>query len=120
MAKDLLKKIGIGFTTGILCGLLASGGGLILVPCIAKYFNKSEKESRTTSIFCILTMVVTSIIVYHNLEKTDFKIAIYSAIGGVIGSTIGTKLLSKISDKILTAIFIIFTIYAAVMLLIKK
>ncbi len=120
MNKNLLKKAFIGFITGVLCGLFSSGGGLILVPYISNFFNKNEKEARAISIFCILIMVVTSIIVYHNFERPDLKIAIYSAIGGVIGSIIGTKILEKISDKILTAIFILFTIYAAIMLFIKK
>ena len=120
MKKDLLKKIAIGFITGMLCGLFSSGGGLILVPFIAKMLNKSEKESRAISIFCILIMVITSIIMYHNLEKPDLKIALYCAIGGILGAIIGTKIMSKLNDKVLTAIFIIFTFYAAITLLVKN
>ena len=120
MSKDLIKKICVGFATGILCGLFSSGGGLILVPFITNFLNKSEKESRAISIFCILIMVGACIIVYHNFEKTDLKIAIFSAIGGVIGAIIGTKIMSKINDKILVAIFIVFTIYSSIMLFIKK
>lgn len=120
MYRDLFKKLAIGFITGVLCGLFSSGGGLILVPFITKFLAKSEKKSRAISIFCILIMVGTCIIIYHNLEKPNVKTAIYCAAGGVIGAIIGTKIMTKINDKILVAIFILFTIYASITLFVKS
>lgn len=54
------KKIIIGLLAGIISGLFASGGGMILVPAFMYLLNMKDVESRATSVICILPMVVTS------------------------------------------------------------
>ena len=50
------KNIIIGFVAGIICGLFASGGGMILVPGFIYLLNLKDVEARATSAFCILPM----------------------------------------------------------------
>ena len=74
--KEILKKIFdkkliiIGSIAGLFSGLLASGGGLIIVPMLVLIYKMSEKESRAETIFCIFPMVITSMIIYG---KTQFN-----------------------------------------------
>ena len=55
-----VKKIVVGLVAGIISGLFASGGGMILVPAFLYILKLQEKQARATSIFCILPMVIAS------------------------------------------------------------
>ena len=115
-----MKKVKVsivGLLTGLLCGLFASGGGLILVPAFVYIFKLTEKEARAMSVFCILPMVLASLFFYQKAEYMDWKLGILCGIGGIIGGTIGAKLLKRINDKYLIIMFIIFLIYSAISML---
>lgn len=112
-----VKVIIVGLLTGFLCGLFASGGGLILVPAFVYIFKLTEKEARAMSVFCILPMVLASLFFYQKAEYMDWKLGILCGIGGIIGGTIGAKLLKKMNDKYLILIFIVFLVYAAISIL---
>lgn len=111
--KQLLCKILIGFFAGIISGLFASGGGMILVPSFIYLLKMEDVEARATSVVCILPIVVTSGIFYYTNNYIDWKIGMLCAIGGVAGGIVGAKLLNKLSDKYLKIIFTIFLIYAS-------
>lgn len=109
-----MLDIFIGAFAGFISGFFGAGGGLILVPAFT-YINKlNEKESRATSILCILPLVTISFLIYMNYKQLDWKIGIKSAIGGIIGAIIGSCLLKKINNQILNGMFSIFLIYAAI------
>lgn len=113
MKKEFLYKALIGFFSGIISGLFASGGGMIIVPAFIYVLKMKDVEARATSVLCILPMVVTSGIFYYKNNYIDWKVGILCAIGGIIGGVIGAKLLNKISEKYLKIAFTIFLIYAS-------
>ena len=76
----MIKKIIIGFCAGIVTGLFGSGGGMILVPVFTFILGLKEKETRATSIFCILPLVCISSIFYLNASYIDWKICILCAV----------------------------------------
>ena len=115
--KNNIKILLVGLITGILSGLFASGGGLVLVPAFVYIFKLTEKQARAMSVFCILPMCITSAIMYNRTNYIDWKLGILCGIGGIIGGLIGAKLLKKINDKYLILIFIAFLIYASVSML---
>lgn len=115
----MLKKIIIGFIAGIISGFFASGGGLILVPAFVYFFKLNEKQSRATSIFAVLPMVIISGILYNSGTEFDWTMGIKCAIGGIIGGFIGAKLLNKASPIILKILFIIFLLYTSIRMIIK-
>ena len=115
----MLKKIIIGFIAGIISGFFASGGGLILVPAFVYFFKLNEKQSRATSIFAVLPMVIISGILYNSGTDFDWTMGIKCAIGGIIGGFIGAKLLNKASPIILKILFIIFLLYTSIRMIIK-
>ena len=115
--KIFLKKAFIGFLSGIISGIFASGGGLILVPLFTKFLHLSDKEARATTIFCILPMVITTALFYNSKSYLDLNLGIYCAIGGIFGGIIGSTILNKINSKYLKLIFSIFLLYSGIKLI---
>ena len=113
MKKEFLYQLFIGVFAGIVSGLLASGGGMILVPTFIYILKISEVEARATSVLCILPMVVTSGIFYYTNNYIDWKIGVLCAIGGIIGGIVGAKLLNQLPTRYLKIAFTIFLIYAS-------
>lgn len=111
---EYLKRILIGISAGIISGLFAAGGGMIVVPALIHIFDLDDAKARATSVFAILPMVITSGIFYYRNNYIDWNIGIKCAIGGIVGGFIGAKLLKKLSSKILRILFIMFLIYTSV------
>lgn len=114
-----MKTALIGVISGIISGMFASGGGLILVPMYTYVFKLNEKEARATSLFCILPMVILTAVIYSQNNFVEWNIGIKCALGGVIGGIIGGKLLNKIPDKYLQIAFIIFLLYAGISIIMR-
>lgn len=113
MKKESIYIILIGLFAGIISGLFASGGGMILVPAFIYLLKMGDVEARATSVICILPMVVTSGIFYYKNNYMDWKIGLLCAIGGIIGGVVGAKLLNKVPIKYLKMAFTVFLIYAS-------
>lgn len=92
----MLKEILIGLLAGTVTGLFGSGGGMILVPAFTFILKLGEKESRATSVFCILPMVCASSIFYFNSSYIDFKMGLLCAVGGGIRWIFWLKTFTKI------------------------
>lgn len=111
---DTIKQIIVGSFSGVISGLFAAGGGMIVVPALIHIFKLEDNKARATSIFSILPMVITSGIFYYKNNYVDWNIGIKCAIGGIAGGFIGAKLLKKLSTKVLRILFIIFLIYTSI------
>ena len=112
-SKNNFKKILIGVSAGVISGLFTAGGGLILVPAFMYMLKMEPKKARSTSIFCILPMVITSSFFYYKGNYINWKTAILCGIGGAIGGYLGAKLLKKLPEKILKIVFTAFLIYVS-------
>lgn len=110
----MLKKIIVGLIAGVISGLFAAGGGMIVVPALIHLFNLEDSKARATSVFAILPMVVASGIFYYKNDYVDWNLGIKCAIGGIVGGIIGAKLLKKMSNKVLRILFIIFLAYTSI------
>ena len=85
MVQDnMLKKIIIGFISGLISGFFGAGGGLVLVPALVHLVGLEEKEARATSVFAILPMTVTSMFFYSKANYIDWSLGVKCAIGGMI------------------------------------
>lgn len=113
MKKEIIYQLFIGIFAGIVSGLFASGGGMILVPSFIYILKTTDVEARATSVFCILPMVVTSGIFYYTNNYIDWKIGVLCAIGGIIGGIVGAKLLNRLPERYLKIAFTLFLIYAS-------
>ena len=107
----MLKKILIGLSAGIICGLFGTGGGMILVPAFIYMLKIEPKKARSTSLSCMLVMVIASSFFYYRNNYINWNAGLVCAIGGIIGGYIGAKLLKKVPDYILKIAFVFFIIY---------
>ena len=114
----MFKKITIGLIAGVISGLFAAGGGMIVVPALIHLFKLEDSKARATSVFAILPMVIASGIFYYKNDYIDWNLGIKCAIGGIIGGVIGAKLLKKMPTKVLRILFIVFLIYTSVKMII--
>ncbi len=114
----MLKKVTIGFLAGLVSGLFASGGGLILLPAFVYILKETEAKARATTIFCILPLVIISGIGYYNNNLINWDIAVKCAFGGIIGGIVGSKVLNKIPDILLKISFTFFLIYTSIKMII--
>ncbi len=114
----MFKKITIGLIAGVISGLFAAGGGMIVVPALIHLFKLEDSKARATSVFAILPMVIASGIFYYKNDYIDWNLGIKCAIGGIIGGVIGAKLLKKMSTKVLRILFIIFLTYTSIKMII--
>lgn len=110
----MLKKISIGVISGVISGLFAAGGGMIVVPALIHIFKLEDAKARATSVFAILPMVVVSGLFYYKNNYINWSLGIKCAFGGIIGGIIGAKLLKKISNKVLRILFVIFLAYTSI------
>ena len=92
----MIKKIIIGFIAGVVSGLFATGGGMIVVPALVYMLGLEEGKARATSLFVILPMVITSGIFYYQNDYIDWKIGILCAIGGMKGWFLGSNNIKNI------------------------
>jgi len=109
----MYKKILLGIIAGVISGLFAAGGGMVVVPSFIHIFKMDEAEARATSVFAILPMVITSGFFYYESNYINWTIGIKCAIGGIIGGIVGAKLLKKLPDWILRIVFIILLAYTS-------
>ena len=116
---DKIKKGIIGFIAGIICGLFASGGGLILVPAFINILKIEDKLARGTATACILPMVLVSSFLYYKANFINWKYGILCAIGGIIGGITGTILLKKVPTKYVRIIFTIFLLSVSLKMLLR-
>lgn len=113
MVKNFLKEVVIGLLAGFVSGFFSTGGGLILVPAFVYLLKMNSQKARGTSIFCILSMVITSSFFYYKGNYINWRTAVLCGIGGAIGGYFGAKLLKKLPEKILKIVFTIFLLYVS-------
>lgn len=88
-----------GIPIGFINGFFASGGGIIAVLVLQKFFSLDEKKAHATSILIILPLTISGLLVYSLKGFTDIPTVIKTASGAALGALIGAKLLSKLSGK---------------------
>ena len=114
----MIKKMLVGFTAGIVNGLFASGGGMIIVPALIHLFKIEDTKARATSVFIVLPMVIISGIFYYKNKFINWKIGLLCGLGGIIGGYLGAKILKRLSKKILRITFTCFLVYVSVRMII--
>lgn len=107
--KGLLWGIPIGFTNGF----FASGGGIIAVLVLKKFFSLEEKKAHATSIMIILPLTLCGLFVYTMAGYTPFSIIVKTALGAAAGALTGAFLLSKLPPRYIRIGFGIVMIVAA-------
>lgn len=115
--KNLLLIL-TGVVTGFCNGFFGGGGGMIVVPMLARILKLEEKKAHATAIAIILPTTIISAIINLINKNFDLSVGIPTSIGVFIGGIIGALLLKKINDKTLAKIFYVTMLIAGIKMLI--
>ena len=81
--------LAIAFVVGLLTGLLANGGGFLLVPVFVVLFGLSTGEAAGTSMLAVGALTVPTLVTHSLLGHVDWPLAVAFAAGVVPGSLLG-------------------------------
>ncbi len=104
----------IGAVGGLLSGLFAVGGGIIMVPLLVLFARFDMRNAAATSMAAILPAALGGSITYLVHGEIDLVAGSLISIGAVIGAMIGSALLTRIPLTWLRWIFIVFVVLVAV------
>ena len=81
---------------GLLTGLLANGGGFLLVPLFILVLGLAGLEAAGTSMVVVGVLTVPTLVTHWALGHIDWTVAGAFAVGLVPASTLGAKLAQRI------------------------
>jgi uncharacterized membrane protein YfcA len=77
---------------GLFTGLLANGGGFLLVPMYLLLFGLTMRQSAGTSLMVIAVLAVPTLAVHWSLGHIDWSVAVAFAIGAVPAGALSGRL----------------------------
>jgi len=119
-ARKVEKRIWIillaGFVIGLLSGMLANGGGIMMVP-ILLLLGMDIKRAIGTSMAMVLFVAIPSIIVHWYLGHIDWLVTLGLTIGAIPGAYLGAWITVNMDKKKLRRAYgiflLLFSIYFA-------
>ena len=112
--------IATGAFAGFLSGLLAIGGGIVMVPAFIRFSHMKMKKALATSLFCVAILSIPSSVGHLWLEHIDLSYMFVLMISAVPLSYVGTRLAIAMRNKVLERAFGTFTIVFALYFLLRQ
>jgi uncharacterized membrane protein YfcA len=91
--------------TGLINGLLGSGGGSYLVPQLTRRLGLEQQKAHATSLIVIMPTTLLSLAVYLLKQPLPYTTLLYTLAGGCLGGLAGARLLTKIPGPWLSLVF---------------
>jgi uncharacterized membrane protein YfcA len=105
---------------GVLTGLLANGGGFLLVPLFVLVLGLTMPESAGTSLVVIGVLSVPTLAVHWALGHIDWSVAAAFAAGSIPGTVAGSRLSGHIPAEALKRAFAVGLILFAVAFVVRQ
>ena len=118
MKSHKFVLLAAGILSGILCGLLGVGGGIIIVLYLTLFLHEEQHIAQATAISVILASALVSSGIYWHYKVLDWQIIARCMLGSIGGGYIGAKLMKKIPAKMLRRLFAVFILLAGFRMLI--
>jgi uncharacterized protein len=90
---------------GLFTGLLANGGGFLLVPLFVLVLGLSMQRAAGTSLVVVAALSVPTLITHWALGHIDWTVAVAFAAGAIPGAMIGSRLAQRVTSAALRAAF---------------
>lgn len=110
--QNRLLLVAVASLIGFASGLLANGGGFLLVPMYLLIFGLDMRESAGTSLLVISFLTVPILIVHIVLGHVNWTVAMAFTVGAVPSSLVTSQLSKNIKKELLQKGFGIFLILA--------
>ncbi|MCC6442170.1 MAG: sulfite exporter TauE/SafE family protein [Armatimonadetes bacterium] len=98
----------IGVSVGFMSGLLANGGGFLLVPAFILILNMEMQKAAGTSLLCVTIFAVPGTIVHWSLGHIDPALTLALSLGVLPGTFAGARLAARTDPGRLRNAFGIF------------
>ena len=108
------------FAIGFLTGLLANGGGFLLVPLFVLVLGLTTREAAGTSMVAVGALTVPTLFTHVLLGHIDWTIAAIFAVGVLPGSIVGSRLTHRIDPALSRRAFGIVLVTFAIYFLIRQ
>lgn len=96
--ENSLIVVGSAFGVGLLTGLLANGGGFLLVPVFVLVLGLTAVEAAGTSMVVVGVLTIPTLASHWALGHIDWTVAAGFAIGLIPASQVGARLSEKVSS----------------------
>jgi hypothetical protein len=103
--RQAAKCLSAGTVSGLICGLLGAGGGVLLVPLLRDWIGLDEKKAMATSVFCIAPLCAVGAGMYALRGKLPWAAAWPYALGGLLGGLLAGFLFKKTAPEWLRRAF---------------
>ena len=107
----------IGTIGGLLSGLFAIGGGLVMVPLLTTFARMNQRVASATSLAAVVPAAVVGSITYLIAGEIDLTAGGLVSAGAIPGAVIGSALLRRIPLTVLRWMLIVFILLVAARLL---
>ncbi len=91
---------GGAFVVGLLTGLLANGGGFLLVPLFIVGFGLAASVAAGTSMVVVGALTIPTLVMHATLGHVDWPVAVAFGAGLIPGSMVGANLSARIPEVI--------------------
>jgi len=86
------RLLAVAVPIGFLSGLLANGGGFLLVPAFVLLFGASVREAAATSLLCVALLALPGTITHAALGHIDGWLSFQLSLGVIPGTYLGARL----------------------------
>ncbi len=97
--------IGAAAAVGLFTGLLANGGGFLLVPLYLVGLGLGMRSAAGTSLVVIAALSIPTLVTHWTLGHIDWPVAAAFALGAVPGALVGSRAAQRVAGETLRRAF---------------
>ena len=102
--------VATAFAIGVFTGLLANGGGFLLVPLYLLVFGLRMRQAVGTSLLVIAFVAIPTLVTHWTLGHIDWTVALELAVGLIPASLIASRYAHRVEGPTLRRAFGVFLI----------
>ncbi len=115
--KKEMKHAAVGAVSGLIAGLLGSGGGIAVVEGLERT-GTAERRAHATSIAVILPISVVSAALYGSGGHVPLVDTLWLCGGAALGGLLGAFFLGRVALRLLNNIFTLLMLISGIWMLI--
>jgi uncharacterized protein len=106
--------VAIGFTTGVLAGLLGIGGGVVMVPAMVVFFSEPSVIAKGTSVAVIIPTSIMGTWRNWKANNVDLKVAAIVGLSGIVSAVAGGIIADVMSEDLSNVLFASLIVIVAI------